>query len=359
MASNANVKAVQSALGIAADGVAGPATKAAVIAYQKKHGLATDGVIGPATLSALGIGSSSTAAPAATGDAKLTDPETQKVMADNFGLSLTVINSIPDLKAKFDEGVANHWDGTRFQAEVRNTDWFKNNSDAARAAKVEKLSNPASYAAGVAKNRASLVTTALSMGAQVTGAQLDALAEQSYTFGWNSAQTSQALGDFIGYNDGHLFGTAAQYETDIRRRAADQGIHVDDATVLNWVKQSEKENGTDGTHALIDGMAASSFPALADQIKNGQTVASLASGYKNSMANILEVNPDTIDNFDPTIRAAMSGQGADGKPAQKSIWQFENDLRQDPRWRKTKNAQDSVMSTAHKVLADFGFMGGS
>ncbi|HEX6387800.1 MAG TPA: transglycosylase family protein [Solirubrobacteraceae bacterium] len=49
------VRAVQRALGIAADGIAGPQTKRAVRAYQRAHGLAVDGVIGPQTLQSLGI----------------------------------------------------------------------------------------------------------------------------------------------------------------------------------------------------------------------------------------------------------------------------------------------------------------
>src|SRR5687768_2202805 len=50
----AAVRRLQRALGIAADGVFGPATQAAVKRFQRRRGLAPDGVVGPATWAALG-----------------------------------------------------------------------------------------------------------------------------------------------------------------------------------------------------------------------------------------------------------------------------------------------------------------
>ncbi|GAB4142579.1 MAG: hypothetical protein Fur0046_19170 [Cyanobacteria bacterium J069] len=50
------VSAIQSALGIYADGVYGPATEDAVAAFQARNGLAVDGQAGPQTLQALGLG---------------------------------------------------------------------------------------------------------------------------------------------------------------------------------------------------------------------------------------------------------------------------------------------------------------
>jgi Putative peptidoglycan binding domain len=54
--SKSEVRALQHALGVPADGVFGPQTEKAVKHYQRKHGLTVDGVVGPATRQALGLG---------------------------------------------------------------------------------------------------------------------------------------------------------------------------------------------------------------------------------------------------------------------------------------------------------------
>lgn len=54
-ANGSSVAALQSALGVPADGVYGPVTARAVRRFQRQNGLEVDGVAGPATLKAAGI----------------------------------------------------------------------------------------------------------------------------------------------------------------------------------------------------------------------------------------------------------------------------------------------------------------
>jgi hypothetical protein len=66
-ASGGAVIALQTALGISADGIFGPATRRAVRAFQRSEGLAVDGIAGPATFAALGLAHTASAPRASTG----------------------------------------------------------------------------------------------------------------------------------------------------------------------------------------------------------------------------------------------------------------------------------------------------
>jgi len=73
------------------------------------------------------------------------------------------------------------------------------------------------------------------------------------------------------------------------------------------------------------------------------------SPYRNLMASILELNPESIDLKDPTLRLAF------GPDKETTIYDFEKTLRKDYRWQYTDNAKRDVSNVALKVLRDFGF----
>ena len=55
-----DIRAVQRKVGVAADGIFGPATERAVRRWQRRHGLVADGIVGPQTRAAMGLGAGPT-----------------------------------------------------------------------------------------------------------------------------------------------------------------------------------------------------------------------------------------------------------------------------------------------------------
>ena len=153
-------------------------------------------------------------------------------------------------------------------------------------------------------------------------------------------------------------GPSGKYYVALKNLAADNGVMLSDTAALSYsnkiVAGTIDENTAFNT---IRESAANAFPSLADKIKAGIDVKNLADPYIQSMSNILEVPDTAIDLFDPKIRNAMAFTLPDGKIGTKSIYDFEKELRQDPRWQYTNKAREQAASVATTVLRDFGFMG--
>lgn len=292
-------------------------------------------------------------------------------LAARYGWALSVINSDPDLLRVFNQAVANTWSPERFVAEIRNTGWFRRHSDTWRQNQVLRQTDPHTWQQRFVANRSTIAAMAASMGVVWSLKSLDAVTANYMSFGMNDAQLKQVLSRFVNFQKGSLTGQAGDLEDQLRQYANSMGVRLSDSYMLAQVRNVAAGTATiQNAKDAIQNIAVTAFPGYERQIKAGQTVEDLASPYKESMARILEINPSTIDAFNPTIRQALMGSTPANKksstgthnsgmetapPTSMPLWQFEQQLRQDPRWLKTQNAEQALSGVAHKVLTDFGF----
>jgi resuscitation-promoting factor RpfB len=97
----ASVSALQSALGIAADGVYGPQTRAAVRRYQAAHGLTVDGIAGPVTLASLGIAGSKPAPASSNTTASTGSSTLAKIAQCESGGNPAAVSSSGQYRGKY------------------------------------------------------------------------------------------------------------------------------------------------------------------------------------------------------------------------------------------------------------------
>ncbi len=153
-------------------------------------------------------------------------------------------------------------------------------------------------------------------------------------------------------------GPSGKYFVGIKNLAYDNGIKLSDADATVYANKIVAGQVDENTiYNTIRESAASAFPSLADKIKSGLDLKTLASPYIQSMSDILEIPDTAIDLFDPQIRSAMAYTLPDGKVGTKSIYNFEKELRKDDRWQYTNKAREQAAGVATTVLRDFGFMG--
>ena len=278
--------------------------------------------------------------------------------AASFGYSVAFFNSDPELKALLNKAVSGNWTPQQFVAKLQATKWFKTHGEAARQTIALRTSDPATY-----KQRLTAASTQVGQVATRLGAVLPygvntQISKMALELGWSEDQIRNALSKYVTANkDGLYSGNAAQAQLQIRELASDYGYSLSTAQSGNWVKGMVMGSVTiEQVKQQIMQDAMSRFPALKDRLAAGETLEQIAAPYKDSYSKILEVNPETIALRDPLLQRALSTKDKKGKPAVATVWQFEEDLRKDPRWLQTNNARDQLVGNTRKVLSDMGLV---
>ena len=128
------------------------------------------------------------------------------------------------------------------------------------------------------------------------------------------------------------------------------GITLGPDQINSFTKQVIDGTDINVIQNQIRSIAANGMPDNVKKLLNeGIDLETVYAPYKNLMASTLELNPESIDLKDPTLRLAF------GPDKETTIYDFEKALRKDYRWQYTDNAKRDVSNVALKVLQDFGF----
>ncbi len=139
--------------------------------------------------------------------------------------------------------------------------------------------------------------------------------------------------------------------TTLKKAYAENGIPFNDAAIGKLAVESSVDSKILSSNInLINLQAKTYFPALADKIDKGYTVKQLLSPYLQTRANILEEDADAID-LKELQEVAKDPKGLMG------LYDYEISLRKNPKWRFTKNAQDSLGSLGRDLTKMFGAAG--
>lgn len=139
--------------------------------------------------------------------------------------------------------------------------------------------------------------------------------------------------------------------TTLKKAYAENGIPFNEAAIGKLAVESSVDSKILNSNInLINLQAKTYFPALADKIDKGYTVKQLLSPYLQTRANILEEDADAIDLKE------LQSVAKDPKGLM-NLYEYEISLRKDPKWRFTKNAQDSLGGLARDLTKMFGLAG--
>lgn len=316
-------------------------------------------------------------------------------LAAQYGYAAAFFGSDPELKALIQQAVSGQWTADKFRASLMASQWYRRWSDSTRAWSELSNRDPAEAAKRIADKARKMQQTANQQGISISQARLNQMATASLTFGWDDLTEQQAVAAEWSYKPGDTTGGAATLEVRVKQMADEYGVTLSDAQIGDFIGGTMSGKYTEDNVAdFLRDTARSKYPGLQQYLDVGMTVKQVAAPYLQSYANILEIAPETVSVNDPYVQRALQGQnpakpsrpgnnglgykavgaatgstggtgtaggsttGPQVMPVQtQSLYDFERDLRKDPRWLQTKNAKNEMQNTALGVLRDFGIYG--
>lgn len=276
-------------------------------------------------------------------------------LANAWGLSYALLKD-PIYGAELQEvlRLLNKKDFSGARKALETSKFFQNNSATVASRIKLKASQPGAYADALDKYKMAQKKRLTASGLKVDPNKIDAILANAYDSGLDDNQLDAMILATKDYST-KFGGTTLGSIDSLKQYASSLGMSYGQTFWDSYGKDLFSGATTvEDIQAKIKQDAASAYPVYAEAIMQGQSMDAMMSAYKTSIANILEVDPDTINFQDKNLRRAAQYVGTDGKPALMPIWQFEQELRNDPRWEYTNNARSTVDSMSLKVLRDWG-----
>ena len=226
--------------------------------------------------------------------------------------------------------------------------------DVAKLAEVEATTT---YGRGLKDLKDAIETARLAAGAELTDIEVNALAQEAYDQGLDRERNSfnSFLDKKFKFSGTDAKGKAGEQLAELQKVAAANGLDLQKAfgtQLPNWFASINKGESIETYKKMIRDVAKIGMPQnIASMIDNGVDLDAIYSPYKNVMASVLEISPESITLSDPLLRSAITGE------KELPLYEFQRQLRKDSRWQYTNQAKEEVSDVALKVLRDFGFQG--
>jgi len=290
------------------------------------------------------------------------------IFKENPQLKALMIRAVGDIADTKDD-----FGPTRFLNELKNTDWWAENSEPIRnrqfykkqyesllkkGGNAEELAKTTEYGRGLASAKQAIADAGVVYGSSVNSTDLDVLAGQIYDLAneGNAPIIKSAIRAKISYKPGAILGGEAGVNlAELQKTASANGLNLEKqfgSSLQGWLQKIAQGESTETYKQIIRDTAKIGLPdRVASLVDKGIDLETIYDPYKRMMAATLEVNPETIKLNDPTLRMAI------GPDKEMSLYDYQRTLRKDARWQYTDNAREDISLLTKKVLKDFGFQG--
>jgi hypothetical protein len=320
----------------------------------------------------------------------LTDAEQREQALDiaageDFDLPETIFNNVPSLKKILNRYVKENWTESKLRKAIRDDVWFRKNSVEIRARYVQLYnyedlvktgqidpSKPGNtnYEKEIRTLERQVADKARAMGSAIASdpEQIKLVAKNMYLT--NQGIDDPMTVDFIAAAIRPIVSTIGGQPTEgYSGQALKDYQAIQDIARSNGFRVKDIIPGGSNERQVLEGIATGRLDAnriaqdarrlamqgqpeyVRDLLSQGYNLDQVFAPYRQTMANLLEINADEIDLNDTTLRSAITDKG------DMNLYDFKKTLKADKRWQYTENAKSEVSDMTLKILRDFGFQG--
>lgn len=272
-----------------------------------------------------------------------------------MGITEALIKAFPELQAVFDEFARGNIAKARM--DYFNSNYYKNLTDNAQSRRGKKAAQPGVYAQEFDAWKQGQIVRLAGKGIRMTP-DIEAMLENSYLAGDTDLQLDIKILDSGKY--GAIGGSTLGLVNQLKNEAYEQGVN----NILGadyWNKVSTGLFAGTMTQAdveeYIKNTAISAYPAYAKGIEAGRSFNLQTSAARQSIANFLERDVDTITNDNPLFQKVTGYVNPKtGAFEIMPLWEVEKLVKSSEDWLYTKNAQVTFDSIGRNVLQSWGLV---
>jgi hypothetical protein len=276
-------------------------------------------------------------------------------VAEQLQMILALKSTDPDLEKAWQAYLSGDMDG--FRSFVLGSAFYRNNNSIARTRKTAETNQPGVYAQDLNAYKVKSKKRLIQQGIQWTPG-VEKQVEIGYQSGMNDDQVDQLI--IKSGSMGKLGGSTMSSVSALQSFANAYGV----GNLLNtayWDTKSTAlfagETTTDDIINDIKSLSASAYPAYAEGIKNNVSLSALASNVTSTVANLLELDPDTVNFDNPLVKRIMGYVNpTTNKQEIMPQWLVDKTVKSTNEWLYTNNARNTIDSLTTKVFSDWGLM---
>jgi len=269
---------------------------------------------------------------------------------------------------------------------IKQSDWYRTQTDKQRQFDYAKETNPAQFQADLAANAQEIVRKFAANGLKITaqeaityGEQMmkSAVIQNGKVISYDANYLNQMMANAIDFTQTGKVGTAdkvvytklsGNLETlaqSLYKQAWDYGYDktMSNAGFTNWFETSMKGlvAGTLNAAQIDDQLQArakSFAPGLSNLIDQGQTLRQAADPWLQAMADVWETDANSIDLNDEYVQRALNVTDEKGNVQPVNLYDAKKLARRNKvKFDGTQQAKEEKTRIANTILRDFGFLG--